>query len=97
MGDWQSFGLPSYRYTNPGCPGAWHVPAVTLRRYQRGVERALADAFLADPKRWCPPSWCSRRGRAALSGWFGRVHHAAGVGSMIAGSSPSGAMVSRLM
>ena len=63
------------------------VPGFGIRVSQGGVK-----AF-----GWCPRSWCSRRGRAALSGWFGRVHHAAGVGSMIAGSSPSGAMVSRLM
>ena len=47
--------------------------------------------------RSCPREWCNSSFAVAVSGGSGRDGHAAGVGSMMARSSRSGAMVSRVM
>ncbi|MDE1148681.1 MAG: DUF1902 domain-containing protein [Azospirillaceae bacterium] len=58
---------------------------------------ALIERVTAVVPGSCPRSWCKKRPVILVSGAFGRDDHAATVGSMMVGSSPTAAMVSRVM
>ena len=88
-------GLAGDHIPNSYTDTPWHSPSL-VRGQPHRCTRRTSNVRARWVERSCPMLWCSFGVVTTLTGW-GRDDQAARVGRLTSGSSPMGAMLSRVM